>query len=53
MNREDLLNINKQLKKFNHLHIISENKPIPFKEHKDLWMKIWSFRKSKGSLRYN
>ena len=47
MGPEQLLKLHKQLLTYNHLHMISENRPLPFKAQKDLWIKIWSLKKRK------
>ncbi len=43
----ELFNVYKKLVKYNHLHIIFENKPLPTKLQKDLWVKFFEQKISK------
>ncbi len=45
---EQLLKVHKQLLAYNHIHMISEQRPMPLKLQKDIWVKIWSLKKRKS-----
>lgn len=49
---EQFLKVHKQLLAYNHIHMISENKPLSFKAQKELWVKIWSIKKRKARYIY-
>ena len=51
MIQEQLLKVHKQLLAYNHIYMISENKQLPLKSQKDLWVKIWALKERK--IRYN
>jgi len=51
MVHKELLKVNKQLLIYNHIHLISENKPIPVKTQKELWIKIWSLKRRNSKYR--
>lgn len=49
---EQFFNEHKRLIAYNHIHMISENRPMPNKAQKDLWIKLWSMKKRKARFNY-